>query len=76
MKIPHLCTLHTEEREIMTSCETNTLGTEILMCLNVFYYDTIYFYIFFLLFSIYRTTTNNLYWCSLISFKGGDISLS
>lgn len=52
--------LHTEEREIMTSCETNTLRTEILMCLNVFYYDTIYFYIFFLLFSIYRTTTNNL----------------
>lgn len=28
---------------IMTPCETNILVTEILMCLNVFYYDTTYF---------------------------------
>lgn len=28
---------------IMTPCETNILVTEILMYLNVFYYDTTYF---------------------------------
>lgn len=37
--------LHTEETEhelIMTLCEANTLVTEILMCLNIFYSDSLY----------------------------------
>ena len=29
---------------IMTPWEINTLVTEILMCFNILYYDTIYFY--------------------------------
>lgn len=49
-----LCTEETEHELIMTPYETNILVTELLMCLNIFYYDITYFIVFSLLFSIYR----------------------
>ena len=49
---------------IMTPWEINTLETEILMCFNILYYDTIYFYCISL--PLFIELWHNLYWCSLI----------
>lgn len=46
------------------SMEINTLVTEILMCFNILYYDTIYFDCISL--PLFIELWHNLYWCSLI----------
>ena len=64
--------LHTEEKEhelIIAPWKTNILVTEILICRNIFYYDTIYFDCISLLFSMWKAITYHLYWCSLISVQ-------